>query len=99
MAGRQMSAYLVGHITVRDDQLWQAYVAGVQKSLVPFACKLLFRGRRTAVLSGSHLHDLVVVIEFQDQATLEDWYASESYQSLIPLRNQAADVVLISYQA
>ena len=94
-----MSAYLVGHITVRDDELWQTYVAGVQKSLAPFACKLLFRGRLASVLAGSHPHDLVVVIEFQDHSTLESWYASETYQSLIPLRNKAADVVLTSYQA
>ena len=99
MAGSQMSAYLVGHITVRDDRLWQDYVAGVQTSLAPFASKLLFRGRRASVLAGRHPHDLVVVIEFQDQATLESWYTSATYQSLIPLRDQAADVVLISYQA
>ena len=94
-----MSAYLVGHITVRDDRLWQDYVAGVQTSLAPFASKLLFRGRRASVLAGRQPHDLVVVIEFQDQATLESWYTSATYQSLIPLRDQAADVVLISYQA
>ncbi len=94
-----MNAYLVGHITVKNDELWQAYVTGVQQSLAPFACKLLFRGRLASVLSGSHTHDLVVVIEFQDQATLQAWYASEAYQSLITLRDKAADVVLTTYQA
>ncbi len=94
-----MSAYLVGHITVKDDELWQDYVAGVQQSLAPFACKVLFRGRLVSVLAGSHGYDLVVVIEFQDQTTLEAWYASASYQALIPLRDQAAYVVLTTYQA
>ena len=28
-----MTAYLVGHITVKDNGLWQEYMAGVQESL------------------------------------------------------------------
>ena len=31
-----MAAYLVGHITVRDPDLWQVYTTGVKESLIPF---------------------------------------------------------------
>ena len=47
-----MAAYLVGHITVRDPDLWQVYTTGVQKSLIPFEAILVFRGQRAAVLAG-----------------------------------------------
>lgn len=94
-----MAAYLVGHITVKDNELWQKYVAGVQESLSPYAAKVVFRGQRAAVLAGQHEHDLVVVIEFADQATLNDWFHSAKYQALIPLRDQAADVVITAYDA
>jgi len=40
-----------------------------------------------------------VVIKFPDQPTLQNWYNSESYQQLIPTRDRAADVVIISYDA
>jgi uncharacterized protein (DUF1330 family) len=92
-----MASFLVGHITVRDAHLWQEYVSGVQKSLSAFESKIVFRGKLVSVLAGNHEHDLIVVIEFPDQATLNDWFYSESYQSLIPLREQAADVVITSY--
>ncbi len=39
-----MSAYLVGHITVKDNGLWQEYMTGVQESLAPFDSKVVFRG-------------------------------------------------------
>jgi uncharacterized protein (DUF1330 family) len=94
-----MAAYLVGHITVKDNGLWQEYVAGVKESLAPFEAKIVFRGQLLQVLAGQHEHDLVVVIQFLDQATLENWYGSEKYQSLIPLRDKAADVVITAYKA
>jgi uncharacterized protein (DUF1330 family) len=93
-----MAAYLVGHITVNDDGLWQKYVAGVQESLAPFESRIIFRGQLVKILAGEHGHNLVVVIEFPDQSILDAWYTSEKYQSLIPLRDKAADVVITSYK-
>jgi len=94
-----MAAYLIGHITVKDNGLWQEYVSGVQESLSPFDAKVIFRGQLVEILAGQHEHDIVVVIEFPDQSTLNNWYASEKYQSLIPLRDRAANVVITTYKA
>ena len=94
-----MAAYLVGHITVKDNELWQEYMAGVGESIAPFDSKVVFRGQLVKILAGQHEHDLVVVIEFPDQSTLDNWYGSEKYQSLIPLRDKAADVVITTYKA
>ncbi len=93
-----MTAYLVGHITVKDDELWQQYVSGVQESISPFNAKVIFRGQLVEVLAGQHEHDLVVVIEFPDQSALDHWFNSEKYQSLIPLRDKAAKVVITTYK-
>ena len=92
-----MTAFLVGHITVKDTELWQEYVAGAQNSLSPFKSKIIFRGKLDAVLAGKHDHNLVVLIEFDDLTTLNDWFHSEKYQSLIPIRDKAANVVITSY--
>ena len=94
-----MASYLVGHITVTDDELWQKYVSGVQESLLPFDSKVIFRGKLASVLAGKHEHDLAVVIEFPDQSTLDNWFSSEKYQALIPLRDKAANVVIMAYEA
>ena len=92
-----MAAYLVGHITVRDPDLWQVYISGVQKSLTPFEANVVFRGQRAAVLAGEHSYGQCVVIEFSDQDSIQKWYNSDAYQALIPTREKAADVVIISY--
>ena len=94
-----MAVYLVGQIKVKDQQLWNEYVAGVSESLDPFAAEIVFRGKLLEVLAGEQDKDLVVVIKFAGQAVLNDWFTSEKYQSLISLRDQSADVVITTYQA
>ena len=93
-----MSAYLIGQISVKNGELWQAYVAGVRESLSSYESKIIFRGQLVSILAGKHEHDRVVVIEFIDYPTLKDWYHSEKYQSLIALREKAADVVITTYE-
>lgn len=94
-----MASYLVGHITVKDEELWQQYVSGVKDSLSAFESKVIFRGKLVSILAGSHEHDRVVVIEFSDHGTLDNWFRSDNYQSLIPLRDEAADVVITTYES
>jgi uncharacterized protein (DUF1330 family) len=94
-----MSAYLIGHITIKNPDKWKIYVEGVQQSLIPFSAEVVFRGKRAAVLTGDHPHHHTVVIKFPDQPTLQQWYRSDIYQALISVRNEAADVVIISYDA
>jgi len=93
-----MAAYLIGHITIKDPVQWKIYVEGVQKSLIPFKAEIIFRAKRAAVLCGAHAYHSAVVIKFPDPPALHDWYHSKTYQDLIPIRDQAADVVLIGYE-
>jgi uncharacterized protein (DUF1330 family) len=92
-----MSAYLIGHITVKDADKWAEYRRQVPATLDLWGGRLVFRGRRATVLAGEHNHTDTVVIEFADQSELRGWYDSPAYQGLIPLRTEAADMVLISY--
>lgn len=92
------NAYVVGHITVKDAAKWDAYRGAVPATLAPWGAELVFRGRNAAVLAGEHAHADVVVIRFPDRRALEAWHASAAYQALVPLRQQAADVVLLAYE-
>ena len=90
-------AYLVGHITVRDPARWAEYVASVPATLAPWGAELVFRGRQAAALAGALPHPDIVVARFPDLAAVDGWFASAAYQALIPLREQAAEVVLLTY--
>ena len=92
-----MAAYLIGHITIKNPVKWEEYVEGVRVSLEPFEAKVIFRGKRATIFAGEHPYDHTVVAEFPDQSAIQRWYNSENYQKLIPIRREAADVVIISY--
>ena len=96
-------AYLIGHITVKDAGKWDEYRSSVPATLAPWGAELVLRGKHARILAGEqsapYLHTNVVVIRFPDQEALNAWLSSPAYQALIPLRQQAADVVLISCDA
>ena len=94
-----MPAYLIGQITIKNQEKWNIYVEGVGRSIIPFNAEIIFRGRRAKVLAGNHSHEHTVVIKFADQAALQDWFNSPAYQEIIPIRDEAADVVIVSYDA
>lgn len=91
--------YLIGHITVKQPAQWVAYCAQVPDTLAPWGASIVFRGQKTAVLNGHHPQTLTVVIRFPNAASVAGWHDSPAYQALIPLRDAAADVVLLSYDS
>lgn len=92
-----MSACVIGHITIKDDDKWAQYRAQVPATLAPWGAELVFRGQRADILAGKHAHLDTVVIRFPDADTVDAWYNSPEYQALIPLRQQAADLDLVVF--
>jgi uncharacterized protein (DUF1330 family) len=92
-----MSACVIGHINVKNNDRWAEYRSKVPQTLVQWGGELLFRGRRAEVLTGEHPYVDTVVIRFPDAKSITGWYNSEAYQALIPIREQAADMVLVSF--
>lgn len=91
--------YVIGNITVIDEGKWSEYRSKVPETLVPWEGDLVFRGKKAQVLGGEYEHTDTVVICFPTIDALNNWFNSDAYQVLIPLREQAADVDLISYES
>ncbi len=92
------NAYLIGQITIIDADKWAEYRSQVPATLEPWGGQLVFRGGLSSVLSGEHKHSDAVVIRFPDLKALTDWHFSPQYQSLIPLRQEAAEIDLLAYE-
>lgn len=92
------NAYLVGQINVIDPEKWAAYCSQVPDTLSPWGAEIVFRGRRAAILAGDHQYNAIVVIRFPDIGAINAWHESTAYHALVKLREQAADVVLLSYE-
>lgn len=93
------NAYVVGQITVKNPELWAEYRDQVPATFSSWGGELVFRGQQVAALAGENPHASIVVIRFPSVVAVNSWFSSPAYQALIPLRQQAADVVLTSYEA
>jgi uncharacterized protein (DUF1330 family) len=91
-------AFIIGHITVKDADKWAEYCRRVPATVEPWGGTLLCRGTGAEALCGEHAFTDSVVIRFPDLASITGWHESAAYQALLPIRHQAADVVIVSYQ-
>jgi uncharacterized protein (DUF1330 family) len=89
--------FVVGQMTVKQPEKWAQYRSQVLATLLPFGGELVFRGEQALSFSGVNPHPDIVVIRFPSLEDAQGWHGSEAYQKLIPLRQEAADVVLTSY--
>jgi uncharacterized protein (DUF1330 family) len=90
-----MSAYLIAHVTVKDTDKMQDYAGQATASIEASGGRVVTRSQVTEVLAGSHADKACVIIEFPDGDSLRNWYRSDTYQALVPLRREAAEMTLI----
>jgi uncharacterized protein (DUF1330 family) len=90
-------AFVVGQMTVKQPEKWAQYRSQVLATLLPFGGELVFRGEQVQSFSGVNPHPDIVVIRFPSLGDAQGWHASAAYKALIPLRQEAADVVLTTY--
>jgi uncharacterized protein (DUF1330 family) len=93
-----MSAFFIATSIIKDPKKFAAYGAGAGATLSAFGGELVIKGKAVETLVGSSAHQAVGVIRFADMQTLNAWYNSAEYQALIPLRDEAVDMTLVTYE-
>ena len=89
-------AYVIGNITVKDKVKWAEYRSKVLETISPWGGEITFRGQKLKTLSGECKHSDNVIIRFPNHQALDNWFLSDAYQALIPIRELAADIVTTS---
>lgn len=93
-----MTTYAIGQIRVTDPIKWAEYKAKVQTTLNPYGGKILLRGSHMDSLVGEIEFPDIVVIAFDSSENATEWYNSEDYQNIIPIREKGAKMILHLYQ-
>ena len=94
-----MSALTVARLTIKDPEKFKDYASKAPQTMEDFGAKFLFRGKADKNLTGGGGdHQVTVIYQFPSLETADQWYASKAYQSLIALRDEAADIQIFSYE-
>lgn len=92
-----MPGYIVVTVEITDPAAYQAYSSQVEATLEPYGGRFLVRGGRLEELEGEWYMPRLVVLEFPSTDAARDWYRSDAYQRILPIRtaNSNARVVLV----
>jgi uncharacterized protein (DUF1330 family) len=63
------------------------YLEQIDATLAPFGGHFIVHGGDREILEGE-LPGVLIVIEFPDQESAGQWYASPAYQKILPLRTE-----------
>lgn len=89
-----MPAYVSATVTVKNPEKLQTYVSQVGAVMAAHGGKPVLRGTKNKDLAGHAGFQVMALFEFPDEAAAEAWYASDAYQALIPVRDEAADMTI-----
>ncbi|QKW06593.1 DUF1330 domain-containing protein [Streptomyces sp. NA04227] len=92
-----MTAYAIAHIRpdARNDEVIE-YIDRIQATLDPYDGRFLVHGAEVEVVEGPW-PGTIVVIGFPDIRAAREWYGSEAYQEILPLRtrNVPGEAILV----
>jgi uncharacterized protein (DUF1330 family) len=83
-----MTAYAMAHLrtTSTHEDVFE-YIERIQDTMDPYGGRFLVHGPQVEVMEGDW-PGTVVILEFPDVAAAREWYASDAYQRILPLRTR-----------
>ena len=81
-----MSGYVIANINVKDPEAYKEYVGKVKPTVEKFGGKYLVRNGEFKVIDGEWKHPRTVVIKFPTYEKALEWYNSEEYRPVKPIR-------------
>jgi uncharacterized protein (DUF1330 family) len=89
---------MISMIKVKEPAKLQEYLPKVSKIGSSYGAEMVFVGPATGAITGALDHQMVVVVRFPTVEDIDALFASDAYQPLIPLREEAAEMTIIKYQ-
>ena len=86
-----MSAYFIANIRVNNEGEYQRYLECVDEVFSKSNGKYLVVDNCPVVLEGKWDYSRLVLIEFPDKESLNNWYYSDEYQGILKYRLFAAE--------
>lgn len=93
-----MTALMISTIKVKQPEKLQEYLPKVSQLGSRHGAELVFKGPVKGAIAGAEDHQMVVVVRFPSVADIDALFASDEYQPLLALREEAADMTIIKYQ-
>lgn len=92
-----MNAFFVATSSIKDPEKFQLYAEKAGETFARYDAEPVLRGKFEGTLKGDADHHVVGIIKFPTVEALREWYGSDAYQALVPMRDEAADMTICVY--
>lgn len=92
-----MTAFFVASVAVKNPDKFQDYSQKAAATISAHGGEVILRGKAESALAGVLAHQAVGIVGFPSMAALTAWFNSPEYQAIVPLRDEAADMSIITY--
>jgi len=93
-----MAAYIIGELNVHNPERYANYTKHTPKTIADHGGKFIVRGGNPKNLEGGKAEPRFVVVEFPNMEKLMEWYHSDAYQAIIPIRQEAAEGRIVAVE-
>lgn len=94
-----MTAVMVSTFSIKNVEKFKQYISKTREVAAPHGAEMMFHGTLARALNGDDSNaDRAVIVRFPDADALNAWFGSPEYQRLVPLREEAADMKMLSYE-
>ena len=92
-----MSGYVIANIDVKNPEAYKEYIDKVKPIVEKFAGEYLVRAGEYKVIDGEWKYPRTVVIKFPTYEKALEWYNSEEYKPVKPIRleNTLTNAIII----
>jgi uncharacterized protein (DUF1330 family) len=85
-----MHSLVIVAFNILKEEKFKEYSAAAAPTVASFGGEFIAKGKPTQ-LHGDNTFAITAVIKFPDNESAKNWYNSNEYQQIIPLRSEAMD--------
>lgn len=92
-----MSVYFVAQIRIEDEVEYQKYLDQCDTVFNSYKGKYLVVENQPTALEGEWKYSRMIIIEFESEDALREWYESDEYQEILKFRLNASkcDTIIV----
>ena len=92
-----MNGYVISNIDVKNPEAYKEYIDKVKPIVEKFGGEYLVRAGEYKVIDGEWKYPRTIIIKFSSYEKALEWYNSEEYQPVKPIRlaNSVANGIII----
>ena len=92
-----MSGFVIANIDVKDPEAYKEYVGKVVPTVKKFGGEYIIRAGEYKIVEGEWQNPRTVVIKFPNYEKALEWYESEEYKPIKPIRlkNSVGNMIII----